>query len=714
MTHEAHTRSTKLAHFISALAVSYGIFIAAPLDVYITNRSEFGETLTQVALPFILYSILAFCFFVGFSILFRFASWIFTAYVALAIVFLILLNLLSYGENIVLDGAIHAYSLVTWITVLELAGLAFLVGVLFWLGKRLAKEKLLVSVLLLIWATVPSTIGDFSGNRDQVDLDFARLSPEKSIIHLMVDSLQLDMFQEILGEDETLRQAFDGFTLFENHSGYSNWTSLSLATIFTGHSYFQEHFDDSQDTFSVLQNWMSTDSLLSDFQQQGFDVATVQPGSVICDMTVVPCTTVSLQRATLIAEGMDEQAAGRDKTLSFLPWKLSNTQRTILDLALFRLAPAALKAAIYNDGRLLFSQVSTELDEENSRLFDELSNIQKDIFLSIGLARFLATNFYLSEGPPAYRFIHFFPPHKPFILDSECKIVLSAEENEETWTNYKRQSMCVLRLFSDLLARLRELGVYDSAIIVLQSDTGHGMVKEESGEALSTMANYSLARLSAYAAPVFAIKPVGASAEMVVSEAPTHHWDTRSIIGDLAKGISMDDTIAAVLNSAGEPRRRRLFVVSNILRASTRRLQPYEIFALSGDGPLDQRWDRLGLFVTPTELVGELPDIENLELSIFSNNAITVGQMIELTLSYDGGVAADQIMFMGRRPNGELFAIQHFSRLDSAVWQVTDEFKDVCFVQIIGHVRSYGQNGGERNVNVEERFPLANPGCPPG
>ncbi|OPY79182.1 MAG: Sulfatase [Syntrophorhabdus sp. PtaU1.Bin153] len=69
-----------------------------------------------------------------------------------------------------------------------------------------------------------------------------------------------------------------------------------------------------------------------------------------------------------------------------------------------------------------------------------------------------------------YIYIHALLPHLPYVLDDQCKY--TAESLESPIDRYYAQAGCALNLVSRYLAKLKALGRYDDATIIIQSDHG--------------------------------------------------------------------------------------------------------------------------------------------------------------------------------------------------------------------------------------------------
>ena len=73
--------------------------------------------------------------------------------------------------------------------------------------------------------------------------------------------------------------------------------------------------------------------------------------------------------------------------------------------------------------------------------------------------------------------VHVGLPHGPYVLDQDCRFVgrrFKSDDMPGRLRAYLDQSECALGLVAEFLRRLDELGRYDAATIVVQSDHGLG------------------------------------------------------------------------------------------------------------------------------------------------------------------------------------------------------------------------------------------------
>lgn len=71
-----------------------------------------------------------------------------------------------------------------------------------------------------------------------------------------------------------------------------------------------------------------------------------------------------------------------------------------------------------------------------------------------------------------YVYYHALPPHAAYVYDRNCKFIRGVP-NTQYKASYQENALCALRLLDRLVAKLKELGRYDNALILVHSDHGH-------------------------------------------------------------------------------------------------------------------------------------------------------------------------------------------------------------------------------------------------
>ena len=323
------------------------------------------------------------------------------------------------------------------------------------------------------------------------------LSRKQNIIHIVLDAFQSDVFSEILDEDRReLDRSLSGAVFFADHTAAFPTTMVSIPAMFTGTVYRQErplpryvreHFDQG--------------SLFKSLRAAGYRVDNISE---------IPYDS----RSASNTYRMRRPHVSYAEYLQFAGWQLA-------DLSLFRHAPHALRPAIYNDQAWRLQAMLGPGDTSGRRHFP---------VNGAAILQELADRLTPGVDEPLYKFIHVGIPHRPVTVDAACSYV---EGLRPTRDNYKAQARCAVRRLAALLDRLRDIGVYDTALIVIASDHGIGYPpltfvnnRQTPGGALATLAGKSMALLI--------VKPPNSHGPVRISEAPTTISDIAATVLDAA------------------------------------------------------------------------------------------------------------------------------------------------------------------------------------
>jgi hypothetical protein len=134
----------------------------------------------------------------------------------------------------------------------------------------------------------------------------------------------------------------------------------------------------------------------------------------------------------------------------------------------------------------------------------------------------------VAHEQPTYKYLHAGIPHWPVSVDADCEYIGARSLRRP---NYTDQARCGIRRVGALLDRLRELGLYDSSLIVISSDHGVALppegfpgARDVFGAPLSEVAGRALALL--------VVKPPNSAGPIRISDAPSAISDIPATIVD--------------------------------------------------------------------------------------------------------------------------------------------------------------------------------------
>lgn len=360
--------------------------------------------------------------------------------------------------------------------------------------KLFRKTVVIIGVLLTLMQLAP-TVGILSGAYSETQTDasgyclsdegFATFSKEENVLLIVLDRLDYDYIEAALRSDPQVFADFEGFTLFDNAvSGHAR-TRPALIHMLTGAEdlIFQVS---SQELYSKAWTYGGRE-LLADIQKSGYTIETyTKLNYLFSDMTY----------ASRYVRNLHDGKQPVDKAL---------LTRKLLQLSAYRYAPTALKPLLWADTNFFNRDVLLQ-SSINAYEFDDPAYYAQ-------LAQATA-----DLDAPAFKLYHFFGPHAPYTMNADG----TASATDTTST---AQMLGNFRNLSKFFHRLRELGLYDSATIIITADHG---------SAVSDMkALQKATRIGLF------YKPAGASGELQMSSAPVR---TTDIPATVLKAMGADYT----------------------------------------------------------------------------------------------------------------------------------------------------------------------------
>jgi len=344
---------------------------------------------------------------------------------------------------------------------------------------------------------------------------FLELSRKQNVIHFILDSFQTDVFLQLLNENDADRD-FSGFTVFKDNAAAAPSTSLAVPAMFLGRLY-----DGSEPPSRYY----------ADAMTKGFQDTLYDKGYVV---NLIP------QLSMRLSEHSNYYEIPSNYQGTIADFKRLNAAR-LDDVALFRNAPHFLRKKLYGGG-----------DWFVSRLFRgdvQVRSFREKAFLSDYIKGVRAVT-----ASPVYNFIHMNPPHPPYVTKADATYAGHILPN--TRDNYLNESRPVFALIRRYVAKLKSLGVYDDAMIVLQGDHGSQIDPVIDGQEVEPC----LTRLPA----LLAIKPPGARGPLKISAAPTSVLDIAPTILKL-----VDKNQRSVFDLKPDSQRTRPYIYMNAKKEVT-------------------------------------------------------------------------------------------------------------------------------------------------
>lgn len=427
---------------IFSIALACGVpLLYLPADIYAGSAQDFhytfGELLRSVAAIAAIPVLLAVPLLLPWARLVR--AWARAWFVAAALVWTSgYLLVLKMGP---LDGRTIELNVPLSFTLLSTVALLFTGAAALVLAIR-APRTAIVPVLILNIAALGTAYSRVSSAPKLVsrpsDASGANVAPlfsfskTSNVLVIILDTFQSDVFASILEEDSRLRRDLDGFQFFPDTVGPARSTYLALPAIHSGKIY-----DGKRKMSAIYAEDVHAGSFFAALANAGYDTTAVGGTGCAAGAQCFPAQAVY---------GQGTSASRRSE------------YKRLLDVALVRVAPAALKRTVFNNGSGLFQNRDhpAEASDWASR---DLQTLQ--IF---------AENVNTSSQAPTAKLIHVMTSHPPVYLGPDCRPLPKPEQANRN--NMLPQCRCAISAVVSILASLKEHEIYDNTEIFVIGDHG--------------------------------------------------------------------------------------------------------------------------------------------------------------------------------------------------------------------------------------------------
>lgn len=228
-----------------SLLLTFTLFIFGPIELYITNASNFWFPIKEMLIPLLIVFIITFTIISMLNIFLKKFAFIYTFTFSLGFAFYLQGNWMQvdYGtmDGVPIDwssyGSWGITNLLIWCAILIIPTV---VGYII-KNKNSYKAILnyislgIVCVECITLLTIALT-SDFSKNSIYVERDgeMFQFSKEKNIVVMLFDAFQASYFQQAIEEIPEAKEVFSGFTFYDNAVGTSLYSQEGQATVYTG------------------------------------------------------------------------------------------------------------------------------------------------------------------------------------------------------------------------------------------------------------------------------------------------------------------------------------------------------------------------------------------------------------------------------------------------------------------------------------------------
>jgi len=460
-----------------SLLLTITVFFFGPLEIFLSKPAEFWFSVFDV-LPIILVSTLAVFLFL-FGILLLISSF---GQKALKIVTSVLAGIgmafyvqgnwtfVNYGE---MDGTPIDWSSYSGWSVIDSCmwfAIIALVIVLMLSKPQFTKVYMAVfygivgvEIITLVILSIGSIGADHKADYALTTEGELQLSAENNnIVVVLADGFDGSNFLPILEAEPMFEESFSGFTFYKDTCGTSLFSEESGITLLTGNQF------EAGLTFSDNVKNAYTKSVLYDkLAENGYK------------------TYLYIQNEKLIPPEISDRLENFEESRAEIKG-FSNAFVPIYKMVGFRYAPHVLKPFFWYSTMDFYSLKGSSAYQWSNLTF---------------------YNFIRNEGVSTdnndsniYQFYWIKGPHEPVTMDRYCEpLDKNVEMSDSNFSDSQfEQSIGVVRIFTELIASIKEAGVYDNTTIIFTADHGWDIRPN----------------------PLLLVKPAGVRGDFKISNAP--------------------------------------------------------------------------------------------------------------------------------------------------------------------------------------------------
>ena len=410
-----------------------------PLKIYFSNTEEFFTTGRSFA---VLSLLLGAGLFVVLSLLFVFQPGSCRRFVlTLAAFFTTALwvqgNLFVWNYG-VLDGSALEWHFLHWRGLVDLGLWPGLCLVFLWLGLK-KKQRFITLLAVLLFLQGATTLLDCNAYRNELPLQEGEVqekaihmnsqfafSSTRTVIMIVLDAYQSDVFNQYLEENPDYANALPGFIYYPDALTEAFFTEFSIPTLLTGKPLYRQFFPTLASYQEHLNRELMTGSIPALMKEEGYHVGIY---TTYAHRYYPPAVYGEIADNYSDTEAMAPHSAGE--------------MRQLVIAATFRLAPHSLKKWIHDRWML---EPSLEQDRQQFHY-----NLQKDMRIA--------------TDQPCFKYYHLQGIHPPQVIDGKAQKKLERGPTMEI----AQEINSALALF---MKKLQDLKIYDSADIFILGDHG--------------------------------------------------------------------------------------------------------------------------------------------------------------------------------------------------------------------------------------------------
>lgn len=464
-----------------SLLITFTFFIAGPIQLYISNISEFWFSLTDMLGVCLLTGLLVAIGIFLIGLILRGIPR--TAYICLLLGLSIALYIqgnfvmTDYG---ILDGreiiwADYSFTAI-WNTSLWIVCLVtpFIIWFCFrekiktWF-KYVAYALTLIQIISLGTLCLTTDLFNASNRNTLIlsDRNLYSVSEEENVVTFVLDTFDQDYLLNILNDDPSFLDPLDGFTCFMNATSAYPTTKGSLPYLLT-----EQYYENEQPYVDYVDAAFANTSYYDVLKKAGYDINLY---------TNTPYVSSRTKRNYVSNTGGSMRINSQSKL-----------EQALLQMTAFSYFPHIAKQFVW-----FYSGIFDEL--QASTVNDETPFSKANIDFYSGLVR---DKLYTVANAKNYQFIHLSGAHLPHTLNEDVTI---AENNEASSLTHTK---ACLNIVYEYIRQLKALGVYDQTMIIITADHGKSNFK----------------------APILLIKRFSETGTLRYSSAPVSHANLHATV----------------------------------------------------------------------------------------------------------------------------------------------------------------------------------------
>ena len=438
-----------LPGLLVAIAVSFLVFLYAPVDLYCSNISEFWFDFSTLLITAL--GMFAVCFAV-LMIVYLIAWLLHPVVYRIALVGGLALFICTYVQgNFMIDrlpaldgnaiwwgkyDILRKDTLILWAVVLTLVVIAAIVLK----KKKFDNAVMFISgvMTLMLLVTACSTILTSGAWKQKVHIhtstenEFA-MSENENFVIFVLDTADSREFSSLLEEYPEYREIFSDFTYYENMMGNYSCTMNAVAYILSG-----EWFRNEQSVQEYLDEVYLRSPLWEELRSRGYRIDLYEDDIRTTDESV--------------ADNFDNVFHTKVRPSSYL--KLAKQE---LKLIGFRYAPYDLKRFCMVR-EVAFNELKVSVpDGTTAGIFTEDNMAFKEALAESGVV--------VNQEQNNFKFIHLEGAHAPFIYGKDMDYIPGGD--------YRQNMEASVTLAKNYIQALKDSGAYDNTAIIVMADHGY-------------------------------------------------------------------------------------------------------------------------------------------------------------------------------------------------------------------------------------------------